>query len=66
MAIRGITVDGQPSADGDTEEDFAGAMDSGFRILQASREVISAFGVPVADENGDPIDIGPLPPRSST
>ena len=66
MAIREITVDGQPSADGDTEEDFAKARDSGFHILQASREVIAAFGVPVADENGDPIDIGPLRPRSST
>lgn len=66
MAIRGITVDGQPSAQGDTEEDFARAMDSGFRILQASQEVIATFGVPVADENGDPIDIGPLRPRCST
>lgn len=66
MAIGEITVDGQPSAEGDTEEDFAKVMDSGFRIVQASRDVIAAFGVPVADENGDPIDIGPLRPRSST
>lgn len=66
MAIREITVDGQPSADGDTEEDFAKAMDSGFRIVQASRGVIAAFGVPVADENGDPIEIGSLRPRFST
>ncbi|MYF77870.1 MAG: hypothetical protein F4174_11235 [Acidobacteria bacterium] len=66
MAIRRITVDGQPCADGDTEEDFAKAMDSGFRIFQALREVIAAFGVPAADEHGDPIDIGPLRPRCST
>ena len=66
MAIREITVDGQPSVDGDTEEDFARAMDSGFHIVQASREVVAAFGVPVADGNGDPIEIGPLRPRSST
>jgi len=66
MAIRRITVDGLPSADGDTEEDFAKARDSGFRIFQALREVIAAFGVPVADEQGDRIDIGPFRPRSST
>ncbi len=65
MAVREITFDGQPAADVDTEEDLAKAMDSGFHI-QASREVVAAFGVPVADENGDPIDIGPFRPRSST
>jgi len=55
MAIRDITVDGKPAFSVDTEEEFARVFDRGLPI-QAPREVVAAFGVPGADENGDPLE----------
>ncbi len=60
MAIREIIVEGKPALSVDTEEEFARVFDRGLPIA-APREVIAAFGVPGADENGDPIEFGELP-----
>ena len=55
MAIREIIVDGEPAVSVDTEEEFAQVFDRGLPI-EAPREVVAAFGVPGADENGHPIE----------
>ena len=56
MAIREITVDGKLAVKVDTEEEFARVFDRGLPI-RVPREVIAAFGVPGADEKGEPIEL---------
>lgn len=58
MAIREIEIEGKPGFRVDTEEEFAQVFDRGLPI-EAPREVIAAFGIPGADENGDPDDSEP-------
>ncbi|MDE0082268.1 MAG: hypothetical protein OXT72_06440 [Gammaproteobacteria bacterium] len=61
MAIREIVVDGQRAAEVDTAEDFYNAIDAGFLIIHTPPGVVEAdyFGVPIADENGDPDETAP-------
>ena len=60
MAITGITVDGKPALAVDTEEEFARVFARGLPI-SAPREVAAAFGVPGADDNGDPAEADDMP-----
>ncbi len=55
MGIREIEIEGKPALSVDTEEEFAQVFDRGLPI-EAPREVVDAFGIPGADENGDPLD----------
>jgi len=50
MAIRKITVDGQPAVQVDTEEDFASALDSGLLIV-ADDEIGEPFGFPPYEDD---------------
>ena len=58
MAIREIEIEGKPAFAVDTEEEFAEVFDLG-RPIEAPREVAVAFGIPGADEHGDPDDSEP-------
>lgn len=58
MAIKEIKIDGKPAFAVDTKEEFAQVFDLG-RPIEAPREVIAFFGIPGADENGDPDDSEP-------
>lgn len=55
MGIREIEIEGKPALSVDTEEEFAQVFDRGLPI-EAPREVVAAFGIPGADENGDLLD----------